>query len=245
MSAISPSRFVANCTSTPLSGVAIAEHDGHCALCGGPITAGEPMTPTSTLGESFNNKHDARGAGSRMICGACSSLSDRVWMERQSKALVTPAGIFKLASNGHQADFILRPPAPPFVAFISAGKMQHLIWRSRVTLSHEEIYVRLGDLQLVFSHRRVMTLFEAASSLRAFMVANGMAGKNPLVGFDRELASTVGARVRPDLARAVEDDAVAAAHVQALESMRIGELWAVGILLIAKPEAVEPPPEIV
>lgn len=237
----SPSRFVMSTAAGELMGDKTAAEDAICALCGGAILKGEPVKPTSTLGESFNNKMDAAVQSSRLICGACNYVSDRVWMERLSKCLVTEQGIFKLASNAAQAHFILNPPKPPFLAYLSTGKMQHVIWRAALTHTTDRINLRLGDRQLSWNPNRIRDLADDARTVLTVMQAAGIKGSSPFTKFDRELASVSSAEIRPDVVSACEANAAAMAAISRLEAMTQGELWAVGILLITKPDAIKEP----
>lgn len=239
MTVYSPSRFIVHCTNQSLLGTATAKEDGYCALCGGPIFAGERVTPTSTLGESFNSKHDINGSGSDLICGCCKRVSSRDWMERLKKSLVTEQGVFVLASNAAQAQMILNPPPPPFLAYVATGQMQHVIWRSRVTVSHDEIFVRVGDTQLSFSSARVHKLLVSARALVELMRAHGLNGKSPFQNSDRELKGPTGTALRPDLMRAIETDSAAMAHAAALGAMSLGECWAVGIAVTVDPALIK------
>lgn len=237
----SPSRWVVEIAQQPLIGPLVAKADDTCALCCGPIYAGEPVDLTSTLGASFNNKADAAHKNGTLICGACNAVSERHWMERLSKAYVTADGVFKLASNPDQAYFILNAPKPPYVAYLSDGKMQHLIWRSTMTVDHDLTYIRLGERQLSFSRSKVKEALATANQVIKFMARSGAKGKTPFANYNRELETPQATRIRPDVLQACETDPVMLAACDQLEALTIGEYWALGILLLTDPEKIEKP----
>lgn len=246
MSAVwSPSRFILSTTKKSLMGSVVAQKDAVCALCAGPIHAGEPCEHTLEVAQaSFNNKLDGRCQTSTLVCGACNRIMSREegWMERFSKSFVNERGVFKIASNANQSHFILYPPKPPFVAFLSDGKMQHLIWRSRMTLDPRETWIRMGDRQLRFRHDRVQLALQSISVLTALMDATGLKGKQPFAKFDRELDNPQGTRIRPDVVKAAGEDPDLLRHIAILEGLSAGEFWAAGVVMITPKDAIEPPP---
>jgi CRISPR type IV-associated protein Csf1 len=243
MSPISPSHLIRQATGAPNTGTHISQEDGHCALCAGSITKGEPVSLVrKQLDEKFNNKLDLAIPTSPLICGACNALRGPLWLRNLSKSVVHAGGVFKLASLAHRAHFILHPPPRPFVAFAGVKKMQHVAWRAAVTYGDDLIYFRLGDDQLCWSRTNLMRGFAAVQRLNALMALHKLKGRHPFSQLDIELKSALGTHIRDDVVKAAQDDPQGLEDVRILQALTLGELWALSILVITDLDKIEPPP---
>lgn len=226
--------------------VATVDADSHCVMCGAYLPAGSAATAVDkhTFSSAFNNRLDLRALSGRYVCGYCQALWGKDWLQKYSKTYATLDGVWKFASNEHQAAFFLRPPEPPFAVIFSTRQQQHMIWRTPVSQSNELYTVRVdGDL-LSIRQKRLMDGLAAYNHLLSIMATTphpvtGKKLKPPAALFSRELASSVMGSVRADveeLARSTgDDDAVAT-----LNSLSMGEWFALNAIRNFDPDK---PPE--
>jgi len=133
-----PSAFVREALGIAPIAMAVAPYDTHCILCGSGISAGAPCTPraeTNFDAGTFNDVPSAQNRTGSFLCPDCLPLWRKEFLQSYSKMLVTPEGMFKIASNLDAASFLLAPPETPFMAYISNAQQQHLIWRTPVNYS--------------------------------------------------------------------------------------------------------------
>lgn len=220
-----------------------------CACCGQGIEPGEPSTPTG-FGPSFNDGASL-AARSGVLCGSCPPFLTGPGLRATQKVVITRDGAFPLAKDVHRAWFFLTPPEPPYVALVSDSMLQHLIWRTPLTLSNDLQIVRLGP-KLLRIRRRVLieALDWAREAIEAIAPSRPEAAeaktvrtkskpakppaRHPFVSLDREMGSPTHGLLRADVAR----DPRATPWIERLRTLTSGELWALATL--AKREAPVP-----
>lgn len=203
-------------------------HAATCALCAAKLLAGEPASPITnmTFDETFNNKLDVHTKGT-VLCGDCEALWNSLFLQKYSKTYASQdGGVFKLASNEDIQAFILTPPAGPFVAIFNTRKKQHMIWRTPVCLSREQLIVRIDDDVVHIDRHKVLEGIRAWQYCETSMKALGMKGT---VSYpDRGLASRSTGSMRAGVAREVGGKSPEGARaVATLQALRVGEWWAV------------------
>ncbi len=243
MNTISPSHLYREAAGVARKGTMKMPHDGFCAQCAVPITAGDLVTPTSAWvsRERFNNKLDLGAPESRHVCADCGALYHKDYLQKYSKSYACCQGVFRLASNADQCWLLLNPPEPPFIAILSDIQQQHLIWRAPVNWNRDLIKVRMGDRILRVRRKVLMQAVDAVARSRNRMEAAGVIGKHPFQGLDRELASVHGTAIRHDVRRIAVNDRLLAADLVFLESLSMGELWGLTLLIFTDPTTVRQP----
>lgn len=227
--------YAAAAKVTPLSDGQV-EQDSHCIMCGTYLPAGTAanLADKHTFDSAFNNRLDLRALSGKYVCGWCNALWGKDWLQKYSKTYATLDGVWKFASNEHQAAFFLNPPEPPFAAIFSTKQQQHMIWRTPVSHSRELYTVRVdGDLLTI----RQAALLEGLAAYNHLLsviatTPHPVTGKKlkPLVAiFSRELASSImGTVLRQveELARSTGDGPA----VETLNSLSMGEWFALNTI---------------
>lgn len=252
---VSPSRIFREAAKMSPFGTTTAAEETRCLLCAAPINVGDPCTPINSRGagpkkginmEAFNNKLDVGCPSSKMICGDCQPLRLKEYLQKYGKTYACADGVFKLASNVDQAQFLLNPPSPPYIAVLlgPSQKQQHLIWRAPINLDARIILVRMGDQVLRIDRASLADAFAAMTRVVNAMHASKIKGKHPFVSLDRELASGHGTVIRKDVIRLASADPLLKADVERLQALSIGELWGICILTFAEKSEFKGPVKV-
>lgn len=114
-----------------------------CSHCARPISEGDLFSP-SDVGAFFS---DTRNLASKScaICWRCVFLRKQTMLNGLSYALITREGVFTMAKDIHKAWLFTTPPDGPFFFMHSSATMQHLAWRTPVTLDNRRIMARFGN----------------------------------------------------------------------------------------------------
>lgn len=242
-----PSEFVCKAVGLAPIGAEVAPENCLCTTCGAPIKQGELRTERGYKIDtnSFLDHPALAATDSNFICSWCMNMLTKDYMQKYSKSLVTESGLYGLASNVDQASFLLDPPTGPFMVFIGAAKQQHLVWRTPVNHSSERFVIRLGIHLLTIHHALLMRAVVAQQRLlqvrKTWMTANK---KKPsviltaFVGGDRELKST-GFYMNDNIVNAVADNPEYAEDLRLVNSLSMGERWALSVIgwsKLSKPE---------
>lgn len=163
---LSPSWLAAKASGFPLEADTVAEHDENCLFCGCDIKEGEPCN-TAKIGRNFNDWPYVAKEDSDYLCQACKTLSQKIFLQKYSKSLITTEGFFGLAKADEQAQFLLDPPKPPFVVILSNQQQQHLIWKATVSLCSDHPVIRYGDREMMVDRKKVLQSAEDINALKA------------------------------------------------------------------------------
>lgn len=251
LSLLSPSAVYRQAAKLQSAGDETTTADTQCIMCAASIPAGtlaaRPFgrkaneTAKKLFADSFNNKLDLRAMSGTHVCGDCIALWNGDWMGRYSKSFACNEGVFFLQRNEDVAAFLLKVPEPPFVAIFSTKKQQHMIWRTPVSYSKDVFFVRIDDEILTIRRERVLAAWEALRHAERVMAETKPSGKTrnlkpPAALFARELDSAKVGMLRPDVeALLLETDNLAT--VKTLNSLSIGEWWALNFLRFVDPDA--------
>jgi len=202
-----------------------------CALCGVAILAGDIAREA---GFTYNfTDYAALAARTNIACGACARMMTRTVMRRLQKVVVSKEGVYPLTKDAYRAWFFLTPPALPYVAVVGTTQLQHLIWRTPVTLDDRIQIVRVGSRLLRIRRCLLRQGLEAARRIADALGAAAPTRRPPLrlrhpfSRLDRELASLAHGRFRPETAALCQEYA---ADIAELSSLGTGELWAMACL---------------
>ena len=153
-------------------------------------------------------------------------------MMATQNCLITAEGIFSLASSAAKKHLLLHPPPPPFAVCFSDTTLQHLIWRTPLSLLPRDHPP--ANLQPTFQDEfatgtgGAWTLHRAPPERQDSPRAN-----SPLLSLDYHWRSLTSAYLHP----AVEATATAA-ELKTFCRLTPGDWWGVGILLMqAVPQA--------
>lgn len=114
-----------------------------CSHCARPIEKGDLYSPSS-VGAFFSDTRSLAST-SRSICWRCLVLRKKAMLNGLSYALITPEGVFQISKDTNKAWLFITPPPAPFVVMHSSSTMQHLCWRTPVTLDNRRIQIRYGQ----------------------------------------------------------------------------------------------------
>ena len=153
-------------------------------------------------------------------------------MNKLSFAVLTEDGVFQIAKDVHKAWLFLTPPEPPFIAVLSSATMQHLVWRTPVTLSKELIYLRRGGDLFTIRPGALTLAVDAAKRIKARRSEE--TGKDaplsPYAVNDRGLGRSAHGRLSP---KAIKH--MTAEDKTLFFELSPGEIWALGFLLVKNP----------
>lgn len=114
-----------------------------CSHCARPIARGDLYSP-SNAGQFFSDTRSL-ATTSRSICWRCVILRKKAMLNGLSYALITLDGVFQISKDTNKAWLFTTPPPAPFLVMHSSSTMQHLCWRTPITLDNRIIRVRYGN----------------------------------------------------------------------------------------------------
>lgn len=197
-----------------------------CAMCGAHLNAGDlsELVTAETFGEGFNNKLDMHSEGD-VLCGDCVALWSKEFLQNYSKSYATSTGVYKLASSEDVQAFVLTPPSAPFVAIFNCRQQQHMIWRTRVSLSQDVLTVRIDDELVHINRQLALDGARAWRMVQECMKTIGMKGQPATI--ERTLSDFKMGSFREDVILAVTAHSPEGAEaIATLQRMRMPELWA-------------------
>jgi len=92
----------------------------------------------------FSDNTRSLASSSRCICWRCTVLRQKHLMYGFSAVVITADGVFSISKDVEKAWLFLTPPPAPFMVLHSSSTMQHLSWRTPITLDNRLIRVRFG-----------------------------------------------------------------------------------------------------
>ena len=113
-----------------------------CSHCSRMIEVGEHYED-SKVGQFFSDTRDL-ASSSRKICWRCVYLRSRTLMYGMAATVVTMDDVYPIARDVNKAWLFTDPPPAPFLVTHSSSTMQHLAWRTPMTLDNSLIHVRFG-----------------------------------------------------------------------------------------------------
>lgn len=201
-----------------------------CSHCGRPIVADAPYSPVF-VGPFFSDTRDL-ASFTGVVCGGCMILRTKKAMNALSFAVITENAIYPIAKDIHKAWLFLDPPEPPFLAMHTSATMQHLCWRTPVTLSRDLIYLRRGPEVLVLRPQVIRQAVEIANTILERRLAAGdvKAFASIFAVFDRAMRAANHGLLNPRVLAAASS-----AERELLYQLTPGEIWALGFLLVKQP----------
>ncbi|WP_455233416.1 type IV CRISPR-associated protein Csf1 [Geopseudomonas aromaticivorans] len=205
----------------------------HCSHCACPINPGDLFSPVA-LGAFFSDSRDL-AAPNGIVCWRCVHLRKKTLLNGLSFTVITRDAVYPIAQNIHKAWLFLTPPEGPFVALHSSSTMQHLAWRTPVTLDNRRISIRFGPNLFVVRPDRMRKAMGIA-----LQVTERAGGKwlSPLL-LDRKAAAGYHGLINPKAEALLE-----AGERDFLVNLAAGERWALSATMNAKQPLPERPDPI-
>lgn len=201
-----------------------------CALEGVEIQPGDPVERWRP-GPGFTDDVDV-AARTGVVSGWVSAFMRKPLMQATQRAVFTRDGVYSLAKDTDRAWLLLTPPDPPWLAVIADSTLQHLVWRTPLTLDNRAMRIRLGkDTILTINPDRLQQALQMIQAIRL---------ENPRFthGFqslDREGRDPQHGVLRRD---APEH------YARFVATLTAGEVWALAILAKANPPTPAMPERI-
>ena len=213
--------------------------DTVCSHCGKPVRHGDPYSP-ATCSSMFSDTRDL-AAFTGIVCAGCSAARSKLVMNFASYVVFTRSAAYPIAKDAHKAWLLLDPPEPPFLAVHTTATMQHLLWRTPVTLSRDLLYLRMGAALLTIRRQRLIAALSIAADVRARRIAaEGKAGPSMYLHVDRRAAfDPAHGRLSPRATVHMTD-----AERRLMNALTPGETWAVGLLATDRELLTEQPEPI-
>lgn len=203
-----------------------------CSHCGRPVAAGDLYSPLS-LKEFFSDTRSL-AAPTAIACWRCVNLRKMPLLYGLGAALITPEAVYPISRDIHKAWAFMTPPPAPFLVVHASSTMQHLTWRTPVTIDNRRIQVRYGNDMLVVRPEVIRRAREIALRLNE---GEKKRWNNPLL-LDRDAAAPFHGMVNPAVRELLSDE-----EGDFLQSVTAGERWALAYVMHSKmPEPSMPEP---
>ena len=240
---ISPTQLLIQHLKMAPAGTALAPEAGRCAMCGGTYEVNDVVEPF-VLPDSFTEFSDLQFPSGAYHCGACETTWRKDFMQTYTKSVVCSDGLYPFFSNDAVTYWLLNPPPPPYLMFISTQQLGHIVWKVPVNYSREVMFVRYNDKVLKIRRAHLLKCMEAAHYLSDCLVAaeKEKPGKrkgaapafiNPMI-LDRSLEKANHGSIKASARALAEANPTAAEAIAVLSQATVGETWAMVHTLYAK-----------
>ncbi|MHD0644147.1 type IV CRISPR-associated protein Csf1 [Pseudomonas aeruginosa] len=207
-----------------------SEHSATCSHCAIEIKPGEHYSPV-TLGAFFSDSRDL-AAPNAIVCWRCVILRTKTMLNNLSYTVTTEEGVFSISKDVEKAWLFMNPPPAPFVAVHSSSTMQHLAWRTPVTIDNRLIFIRYGANLFTV---RPEYIRRAVAIAKRVMEQNGGKWVTPLL-LDRDLEAPFHGILNPKAAEFLSEE-----EREFFLNLGAGDRWALSTVMHSKlPEPGEP-----
>lgn len=202
-----------------------------CSHCARPIQDGDLYSPVK-LKEFFSDTRSLAAANG-IVCWRCVNLRKMPLLYGLGAAVITQEAVYPISKDIHKAWLFLTPPEAPFLAVHSSSNMQHLTWRTPVTVDNRRIQIRYGnDLFIVRPD-----VIQRARDIARRINEGEKRWVNPLM-LDRDMSAGFHGMIHPAARERLMGD-----EQDFLTSITPGERWALAFVMHSKmPEPVMPEP---
>lgn len=238
---ISPTQLITRSLGIPHEGTKRASSEGRCVMCGGMYAVGDLVEPFSPK-DSFTEYSDLQNPSGTHICGACKATWRKEFMQNYTKSVVCEGGLYPFFSNDAVAYWVLNPPPPPYLMFISTQQLGHIVWKVPVNMSRDLMLVRYNDKVLKIRRDHLLECVSAVRLLSDLLLKEVKPGrgrkptagafKNPLI-LDRSLEREGHGRLRDDVRTLPARYPESQAAIDTLDRATVGETWALAHVLYA------------
>jgi CRISPR type IV-associated protein Csf1 len=231
----------------PLPTAVASDRDERCALTGTVVPAGTAYLVPWKAGSPFRDQYDIVERRSGFITQATAAIMPKPFMQKYSKSVICRDGWYGFSSTEDVAWFLLHPPEPPFAMFFGIAQMEHMIWRTPLSLSRDLFFVRLGQRNLRVNRPRVLDVVERSGACVA-AVNDWLEGegrkpiKQPFMSIARELNSVGSGQITGSVRDAADAGIEEAkAFVERFSELSSGDLWALGRINAARDKVLIKP----
>lgn len=194
----------------------------HCTHCARPIESGDHYSP-SAVGQFFSDTRDLTGHD-RVICWRCVILRKKPMLYGLGATVITKDGAFAISKDVHKAWLFCTPPPAPFLVLHSSSTMQHLSWRTPVTLDNRLIKVRFGTSLFTVRPERIKKALAIADAYNQ----GQKKWRTPLI-MERKAQQVSHGRLTHAAAKELPPQ-----DAQFLTNLSQGEYWALAYLMHSK-----------
>jgi CRISPR type IV-associated protein Csf1 len=209
-----------------------SETSGRCVCCGAPYEKGDivsPFKPSSSFMDA-RALHHQHGVAP-FICGACAPFFQKKTMLKVQKALITREAAWPIVRGENRAWFILHPPEPPFAIIFSDAKLQHLLWRTPLTLDVDHWNIQMGARTLTMRRQVVLAAGRACQAIAdAYLAAEKKQIRSPFLSLDPKLDDLNTGRLNPRLLKFALEKGFSQ-EIKLLQSLTAGDLWGLSCLV--------------
>lgn len=204
-----------------------------CGFCGKPILPGDRCAPSANSEMFGDTRRLATHSG--LCCPECSAVRKKPVLNAASFALLTLDGAYKIAGWAERSWLCLTPPEPPFVVTIATSTMMHMVWKAKVTTDRRAVHIQFGDRQLTARPQQIKQALQICADICARAQEAGQQAIRPVhIDIDLKQPNTGQLNnVGQKFAKPGEKDFLA--------SLTLGDLWALGHMLVTKPAEPTPP----
>lgn len=243
---ISPSVLVCQGAGLQSEGAHVcdARHvNERCAVCGRPFEQGDVIDEL-VLPPTFTNHSSLANPSGAWRCGACTAvMMRREFQTSASTVLITREGLFPISRKEHRTWLFLTPPDPPFAIAIQNAKNQHTVWRAPITLSRDQMLLRVGEQVLRVRRPHLLAAANEARMLNALRVTVGRPSKEtvqtPFVN-DWKMQSSKGGMLKAWVWKILHEERIARDAISHLLTLNGAEAWALTAVLHDAPVAPDP-----
>lgn len=192
-----------------------------CGHCGKPIAEGDYCGASGSSSFFSDTRHLANLNG--LSCAACLVLKSQPGTFAFMDKVITRNGLQFIKPDAGKRWLFLNPPKEPFVANLSSAKMQHLVFRTPVSLSPDRFNLRFG--RQLFTIRPA--ILKNALAINEKLQRSSERGHEPLFARnDRDLRDSLHGRLSFAARKNLNND-----DIDFILRMTPGETWAMGYLL--------------
>lgn len=232
---ISPSLLALESLGRPVPSGTPSRYLLRCCMCGIDIHPGETVVAFSP-DAGFTDLTSLSDPSSASICGPCLGVWNADFTQTYAKSVICREGMFPAAKNDHIAYWLLNPPTPPFLFFISDQQRQHLVWRTPVNYSQEVFQIRFGSKLLTIRRKKLLAAVEACNILSA-AASDGSKGtvlNTPYLLMSRDLDHVKHGIIHPTVLSIVDEQPDLQMHIETINALTAGEIWALTAVLYSK-----------
>lgn len=205
-----------------------------CGHCGKPVFHGDSYSQAGSSEFFSDTRHLSDLSG--IVCAACSYLKTQAFTFTVMNKVITEDAVYPITKDVYKRWLFLTPPEQPFIANVSSAKMQHLAFRTPVSLSPKRFYLRYGRHLFTI---RPDTLREAIGINQELQARSDKEHERLYIVNDREMNDANHGRISYQARKILPEQSV-----RFIENLSPGETWAMGYLLTREGDMTEKPPAV-
>jgi len=135
-------------------------HEGHCFLCGEPMTHGIKLK--KIFSNVFTDWNIAKCRGETHVCPACcfSILTTKGRYGLRTFSNVANEERLWLPNRMEMREFLMHPPDPPFVINLAVSQKKHIAFKGEVNYSRDIFTVMYEEMPVLIDRKEFTRLLE-------------------------------------------------------------------------------------